>query len=287
MKKLLIALLTVLLCAGNLPMNRISVSADEEEVITVIPEEIHVSENEESNDDLLSDYIQHAFDENLELIKYGPKRGQKNNGSKLTGVNRVVYDIMSGYVKDIAAGRITSTEFSIPVEELDIKTHYTKEDLGVEIFVDDQFNYDAMNIAFDIAYEGFDILLVNDALMLDYPYEMYWYDKTYTGGIFYSMGYVNIDPYEECIDIVGEMELSYSVAKEFAVEGEQFTINSSIGQTVTSAINNANRIVRENVSRTDYRKIKTYKDEICTLVSYNNEAAYSGNIAYGNPWQLL
>ncbi|MBE6116384.1 MAG: hypothetical protein E7187_06110, partial [Erysipelotrichaceae bacterium] len=285
MKKLLIALLTVLLCAGNLPMNRIIVSADEEEMITVIPEEIHVSENEESNDDLLSGYIQHAFDENLESIKYGPKRGQKNNGSKLTGVNRVVYDKMAGYIKDIAAGRITSTEFLIPVSELGVQTYFTKNDLGMDIIVDGHFNDQALDKAVDLAFGDFDILLVNNALMLDYPYEMYWYDKTRTGGVainYGSFGYNNDGTY---INVYGNMKISYSVAQEFAVS--QYIINPTTGTMITNAINNANRIVRENVNKTDYQKIKTYKDEICALVSYNKEAAYSGNVVYGNPWQLL
>ena len=45
-------------------------------------------------------------------------------------------------------------------------------------------------------------------------------------------------------------------------------------------------IVTDNSSLTDYNKLVAYRNTICELVSYNNEATAPG-YPYGDPWQLI
>lgn len=46
----------------------------------------------------------------------------------------------------------------------------------------------------------------------------------------------------------------------------------------------AQQIVSDNASKSDYEKLKAYKDTICNLTAYNDEAADNISTPYGNPW---
>ena len=52
-------------------------------------------------------------------------------------------------------------------------------------------------------------------------------------------------------------------------------------------MNTAKSIVSTHKSESDYNKLLSYKDEICSLVSYNSAAADDDDMPYGNPWQLI
>ena len=73
---------------------------------------------------------------------------------------------------------------------------------------------------------------------------------------------------------VGSMEISFPVANEYSA-GE-YMVDTTIGQAVQTSVANANAIVSQYSSATDYDKLSGYKDEICNLVSYNEAAAGGG-----------
>ena len=73
-----------------------------------------------------------------------------------------------------------------------------------------------------------------------------------------------------------------------SAENPKYTVNTTFASTVTAAQTKAAKIVTDNASKTDNEKLIAYKNAICNLVSYNDDAAsdnYTGG--YGNPWQLL
>ncbi len=81
--------------------------------------------------------------------------------------------------------------------------------------------------------------------------------------------------------------MRFKVAGEFSGVDE-YTVNTEVGQSVQTAVNNANDIIEQHSGDADEDKLHNYKDAICNLVSYNDDAA-AGNFDfnYGNPWQLL
>ena len=78
--------------------------------------------------------------------------------------------------------------------------------------------------------------------------------------------------------------LNFPVAEEYAAG--DYTVDASIGQTVQTSVENALAVVAEFEDLPDYEKLAAYRQEICDLTSYNY-GAISGNVPYGNPWQLI
>ena len=81
----------------------------------------------------------------------------------------------------------------------------------------------------------------------------------------------------------GEIKVSFPVAAAFKGEKEYQT-NTKNGESVQEAVKNAQKIVTDHIEETDEEKLRSYKKEICGLVSYNEDTA---GASYGNPWQLI
>ena len=240
----------------------------------------------QSSDDLFAAYVDKAFggaDSSKKL------RGGGYAGAKLTGVNRAIYNYIAAEIPAIASGERASTSFAIDAEEIGIKKNWTAQDLGVDaIFVNGAIPQEVRD-AFANATVQYDIPAVNKALLYDYPYQMYWYDKTvgvsFTTGFGWSAGYdYELDEY--VMTITSPLTVRFAVSSDFDVEGEAYTVDTSVGQSVQTSVNNANAIVSKYSSSDDRAKLRGYLDDICDLVSYNDAAA-GGGASYGNPWQMI
>ena len=103
------------------------------------------------------------------------------------------------------------------------------------------------------------------ALMMDLPYEMYWFGKSLSGSLAAS-GYT----------------ISLKVARDFRGSNE-YTTNIP---NVPNAVRVAKSVVSSNGGKGDYEKLEAYKDYICAHNTYNSAAA-SGQYDGNNPWELL
>lgn len=124
---------------------------------------------------------------------------------------------------------------------------------------------------------------VINCLMVDCPYEFYWFDKV-TG---YSYSYSSYTP-ENTDGAVNVSFVGLKVTLKAAVEyqsGGNTMVSGAKAQKTAEAAARAREIVAANAGKSDYEKLVAYKDEICRLVSYNY-GALSG-VSYGNPWQLI
>ena len=212
--------------------------------------------------------------------------------TRLTGNNRTVYAILLREIKKVAAGERSDTEFTVTLEDLGLNDQYwTAADLGVNAITQNgkitreamQKLNDKLNISF---------LDINRSLLADCPYDLYWYDKTIgspSTGFGYQTDYVD----GECVLMFSpdyDYTFSFPVEAEYSASGQEDTyeVNPDIGSAVKTAYDTAQSIVSRNASKSDFEKMKAYKDEICDLVNYNYAAA-DGNFAwnYGNPWQLV
>ena len=151
-------------------------------------------------------------------------------GDNLTTSERQVYNAMKPEIIRVANGQRSGTRFSVPTS---------------------------------LAFAS--VRRVVTALMMDLPYEMYWFGKSLSGALA-SSGYT----------------ISLKVARDFRGSNE-YTTNIP---NVPNAVRVAKSVVSSNGGKGDYEKLEAYKDYICAHNTYNSAAAngqYDGN----NPWELL
>ena len=151
-------------------------------------------------------------------------------GDNLTPSERQVYNAMKPEIIKVANGQRSGTRFSVPT-----------------------------------SLSASSVRRVVTALMVDLPYEMYWFGKALSGSIA-SSGYT----------------ISLKVAQDFRGSNE-YTTNIP---NVPNAVRVAKSVVSSNGGKGDYEKLEAYKDYICAHNTYNSAAAngqYDGN----NPWELL
>ena len=240
----------------------------------------------QSSDDLFAAYVDKAFGGADTAKKF---RGGGYAGARLTGANRAIYNYIAAEIPAIASGERASTTFEIDAEEIGVKKKWTAQDLGVDaIFVNGDIPDEIID-TFENATMQYSIPAVNKALLSDYPFHMYWYDKT--SGVSYSYGFpwtagYDYDLGEYAIVITGPLTIRFFVSIDFDVEGAEFTVDTNVGQSVQVSVNNANAIVSKYSSSDDRAKLRGYLDDICDLVSYNDAAA-GGGFSYGNPWQMI
>lgn len=128
-----------------------------------------------------------------------------------------------------------------------------------------------------------------DALMVDLPADLYWYDKT-VGYTYFSndegtkITKVIFAISESYVDDNGEVEtVNYA---DGTVKSYKINVDTIKMSAAKAAVVNAQAIAAKYEDQTDYKKFLGYKNEICGLVSYNHDAAdYSA--PYGDPWQLV
>lgn len=239
-KGLSVFLTMAVICSGvNVPaipaFAEESVGKEQEEELAVT---VPVAEDElPDSDELFAGYVEKVFYEGLNdgISTYGNLGEQRLQGE----YNKKIYAVLKEKVKEVAAGKETNTIFKISLQ-------------GIT----------------SAAGGKIDIPSIMQYLLMDCPYELYWFDKTKGVGATGSGLTVTI---------------SFAVADEYKVG--DYTVSSNLA-TVHTAAENARRIVEKYEGQSDYEKMVGYRKEICDLVSYNTDAA-KPTTPYGNPWQLI
>ena len=221
------------------------------------------------------------------------KAAQQPAGSRLTGMAADVYSSLLPQIRKTAAGERTNTVFSgtIAVPSEYVNKTFTAVDLGIDSIMKDG----------KISWEATEAIMVKcglvqeqvvQCLMIDCPYDLYWFDKT--------AGYY-IAAFPRATTVGGEDAVYYEaesisytagfiVAEDYAAGGaaEGYTTDPVKTSATAAAAANAKEVVENNKNRQDYGKIEQYKQYICNAASYNDDAA--GNLyhsEYGDPWQLI
>ena len=262
----------------------VSEQAQQSEIQIDFDEEKHTFAPDEdlpSQDELFSGFVNSEFG-----ISSGNRKLRKSSmGSRLTGIESVMYDHVSSILPQIAEGNRSSTVFEVPVEELGLgQTSWTAEELGVDaIFVDGSVSQDAINAA-RAKFDNDDESVVR-ALLADNPYPLYWFDKAKG----WTVGFPRLSVtsyFTEEIQLTGSLSYSFYVSQDYAGE-EEYTVDTSTGASVIAAAQNASDIVSSYSGFNDYDKLRGYMETICDLASYNYDAADDPNTPYGNPWQMI
>ena len=213
----------------------------------------------------------------------------------LTGVESKTYDILSDSFADIARGNTLSTKVYISVEDLGMDNIFTAEELGLEyIYKDGAQNPSLGNAVFNAMTCELRPLI--NRLLVDYPYECYWWDKTHNCGCGMSYTKFQLKPDSNnnyCIYYEGGVEYFFPAAEAYADqayydadEGDTYMLLQSQVNRANTSYANAQAIVNKYSNLSDLEKLTKYKEEICSLTDYNTYAA-SHNIAYGDPWNWV
>ena len=266
MRKKTLALLLVLVMLLGLAAPTALAEEPEDPALTaeelVQQEEVTVTETVDTSDAGLPDNDE-LFAGYVDQMLY-PSRGGVSllaNWGSSTGVlndnERAIYNQLKGKIESVA-GNGGPTEFVLDVSSLNIT--WTGGEDGYK--------------------DVLDTSKIIDCLLVDCPYELYWYDKTVGAGwgISYSQG----STYK-----LTSLTATLYVAQGYQ-SGDNTTVNASKATAAKTAAENAQDIVDQYAGLSDYEKLKGYKDAICELVDYNDDAAdkdYTGG--YGDPWQII
>lgn len=206
---------------------------------------------------------------------------------------RAVYDQLVPEIQKIAAGQGSSSAFS-----LGIQMTFTKEELGIEgdMLVrgdDGQYHFsEETGAAIEKAVnEVMDMDMLLNQLLAHHPYELYWFDKSFSEGairVKYSYG---TDGQQTVM--VGDFVIMMAVSQDYAVTDaatQQYYLYSpdkAKTGAATAAAATAAQVVAENQGKGIYSKLVAYREYITKAVDYNFDVANTANYPYGDPWQLI
>lgn len=196
-------------------------------------------------EELLQEYLYRKAYEGTEngISLYGSAGAER-----LEGDEKRIYSELKRKIQEAASGGTDSAEFTLDAGSIQ----------------DNQVETTARRIVY--------------YLLMDCPYDLYWYDKTESNGYKVEWGTVGSN--------VVSLKFSFAVAEEYRKGAELYTIDRTKTTAVNAAVSAAAGIVKNNEGKTDYEKLKAYLTEINRLASYNAGAA-AGASPYGNPWQLI
>ncbi len=256
--------------------------SEAEELVAVFDSETELSIPETDGPDseaLLRAYLEKLLRE--AQARPGMLRSIRVDG-RLDETCLALYQKLKPQIEAIAAGSQSSTELSIRYEDLGLPTRFTAEELGVTIKTRDDVYAGAALISDQLRIN---YALVQLALLVNCPYELYWYDKS-------AGARTTATPGMTCKRINGEYvyEVTTDYSVRMAVSGDYsadaYKVDAAVGQRVNRSVQTAKQIVEKYKGLNDLEKLEAYRDEICRLVSYNGGAAGGGQ-AYGDPWQLI
>ena len=206
---------------------------------------------------------------------------------------RAVYDQLVPEIQKIAAGQGSSSAFS-----LGIQMTFTKEELGIEgdMLVrgdDGQYHFsEETGAAIEKAVnEVMDMDMLLNQLLAHHPYELYWFDKSFSEGairVKYSYG---TDGQQTVM--VGDFVIMMAVSQDYAVADaatqQYYLYSPDTAKTgaASAAAAKAAEVVAENQGKGTYGKLVAYREYITKAVDYNFDVANTANYPYGDPWQLI
>lgn len=200
--------------------------------------------------------------------------------NQLTPLGRKLYDFLKANLQSVASGDNSSTVFTLSsarIAEWGATTSF--------MMTSGQSAQDAANAALVSLKNEMGVDAVISALLHDCPYELYWYDKvtgvTETATFSLTSSQISVTSFVFRFSVVKDLQ-----AEGYSEEDPKFDTTQIV--SAAAAAENARSIVSKYERQTDYNKLLGYKNEICSLVSYNRTAASWGNFSEdADPWQLI
>lgn len=194
-------------------------------------------------------------------------------GERLSGVERRIYQEMKDVVQEVAAGKRISTETILSMKKGEME--WSVEELGLSN-ADDGNLEDALNEKIDAVLDK-----VYTCLEMDLPFEMFWANNSWNW--YWYQQHTDSTVWLTNLTVSFDASPDYRGSSSTTVDPDKIAQANLVKKTAES-------IVQANAGKSDYEKLTAYRDEICALNTYNDDA-YSALLkddsVYGNPWQLI
>ena len=214
-----------------------------------------------SSEELFAGYVEQQFYGEIKSANGIPAVYGTAAGARLTGNDKIIYDAMVPYIKQLANGTRTKATISVGQSVSYQGTNYIPD-------VQATFSGTTVNHRKIVM-----------ALLIDMPFECYWFDKT-TGWAPFGLNNRNTG---NC----AYYEISFTVTKAYRGSSAYYT-NATTTKAAANSAANAKNVVANYASYSDYDKLLAYKNWICNAVSYDHDAVNNGSYANNNnPWQLI
>ena len=232
-------------------------SAEAEPVVAAT---IDSCSNPEGADDSEAQFAAYA---NSVLYPNAPVLLGTDGRDALSGNSLELYDALALAFRDIADGKVESTE---------IRVGYGSAYMSGELFAG--------------GYTGFDLALVMDALLADMPYALYWYDKvtgTGEGSIMASQ-----DEQGNLYNFF--VTIPFAVGPTFRKDGALYMADTAKTGAAKNTADTAKTVAAECVGKSDYETLKSFADWIVDAADYDHDAVKDEDhfsTVDSNPWQLI
>lgn len=229
------------------------------------------------HDELFAGYVQQMM-----YPQYGVSTFANFGMDALTGLDKTIYEKLKAKIKNVAE-QGGSTEFTLSLQELGIEPEWTKEELGItgNLAENGTFTQETVN-AFQTKVFTQDNQKIIRTLMVDCPYDLYWYDKT--AGCLSSSIPTSASISGDTLAFTTGLTYKFHVAGTYQ-DSQDYRVKPNGASDIPAK---AMAIVSEvaQTASSDYEKLLAYKNWICENVSYNEEAA-DNDTPYGDPWQII
>lgn len=200
-----------------------------------------------------------------------------------SNLSEVLYDMLSEWVETVARGECASTVFQLELDTLKglgLQTEWTGAD-GLA-----QLDAHTVNTAF---WEQFEMEALLDLFRHNHPFELYWHDKTDSGGTSYGCNFSADSASAPTYIAVTSAHVTFHVCADCRpndYDPHSPTFRTELAQDALAAKAAADALVAEHGHKDLREMLEAYRDAILGAVSYNTETA-DGMHAYGNPWQMI
>lgn len=309
-RKMFKRILAVMLCAFiSFTYIPFPAYADDDEIDKDASETVELIEAEETQniaDDTQGDadaLLEGYMDSRIKTELSGAKRkaDESKRRETLNSNEKILYDRIKTFIDRVASGGEKTATITIDVTEifrpyLVQSSGYnavTSKSLGISSAVYIKKNIDGhtfWTFSDEAKAKLYDFESVYSALMADEPYAFYWYDKT--EGVLFGLD-VLIDSSASTSNIYFKgnpaFTLMFTVSHDYRAEGgNEYDVDTSKTSATSAAVSNAAGIITDNSSGTDFAILNAYKEAICSMTDYDDNAADGGNnVAYGDPWQMI
>ena len=240
-------------------------------------------------DDLFKEYANTVFYPETGSSSKMRKAPRVSAGSHLEGQDLLLYTELKNAAADIANGNRDSSVVSIPFTDLGIEERmYSAEELGLPAgtsLTDDttgDLTEAAENAILEKAAGGYETVI--DCLVADCAYELYWSSGSfgYAAQLTYSYNSTGVNFSSSVLNISMYVNPVYVPAG-----GSNTDVDTDKTSAASNAAEYAGQIVSETSEMSDLDKLIYYKDSICELVTYDEEAAESAVHEDKSPWALI
>lgn len=308
-KRILATILCALLSFAFIPETVCAADEQTDEVsldglVLVETERITIAPDEplEDGDALLEGYMDSRIDEELGSAKEKSgmrKAAASKRRNTLNDKEKIIYDGIKAFADRVASGQ-EFTAITIFNAAAVFSGYYvrkgnyyamTSESLGISspVLIAENGKWHFSEEAAEKLNDIYDFSAIFKALLADEPYAFYWFDKT-AGAVCgpYGGGFQNVTGTSDFY-FNGEPSVSpkYTVSKDYRASSDEYSVNKSKTGATARAVQNALNIITDKTAGSDYERLIAYKDSICDLTSYNDEAAADESMPYGDPWQMI